>query len=89
MQAKESGDSKEYKTGGGNSLYILIICTLLHMVNYMDRQVLAAVVVPMKLALNLNDSHIGILCGICYFMAAKHYVDDMERVKGDQLMAEK
>lgn len=59
--AKESGNSKEYKTGGGSSLYILIICTLLYMVNYMDRQVLAAVVEPMKAALNLDDSHIGIL----------------------------
>jgi MFS family permease len=59
--AKESGDSKEYKTGKGDSLYILIICTLLYMVNYMDRQVLAAVVEPMKAALSLNDSDIGVL----------------------------
>jgi MFS family permease len=58
---KESGDSKEYKTGKGDSLYILIICTLLYMVNYMDRQVLAAVVEPMKAALSLNDSDIGVL----------------------------
>ena len=59
--AKESGDSKEYKTGKGASLYILIICTLLYMVNYMDRQVVAAVVEPMKAALNLNDGDIGVL----------------------------
>jgi MFS family permease len=59
--AKESGDSREYKTGKGDSLYILIICTLLYMVNYMDRQVLAAVVEPMKAALSLNDSDIGVL----------------------------
>ena len=31
--AKESGESKEYKTGKGASLYIIIICTLLYMVN--------------------------------------------------------
>jgi len=40
--AKVTGDSKEYKTSKGSSLYILIICTLLYMVNYMDRQVVAA-----------------------------------------------
>ena len=59
--AKESGESKEYKTGKGASLYIIIICTLLYMVNYMDRQVVAAVVEPMKAALNLNDGDIGVL----------------------------
>jgi MFS family permease len=31
----------------------------------------------------------GILGGICYLMASKSYTADMERVKGDQLMAEK
>jgi len=54
-------DSKQYKVGKGASLYILIICTLLYMINYMDRQVLAAVVEPMKAALNLNDGDIGVL----------------------------
>jgi MFS family permease len=31
----------------------------------------------------------GILGGICYIMASRSYIADMERVKGDQLMAEK
>jgi hypothetical protein len=31
----------------------------------------------------------GILGGICYFMASRPYPEDMERVRGDQLMAEK
>jgi len=59
--AIESGDSKQYKTGKGASVYIIIICTLLYMVNYMDRQVVAAVVEPMKAALNLNDGDVGVL----------------------------
>jgi len=59
--AIESGDSKQYKTGKGASVYIIIICTLLYMVNYMDRQVVAAVVEPMKAALQLNDGDIGVL----------------------------
>ncbi len=59
--AKDTGDSKQYKAGKGASVYILIICTLLYMVNYMDRQVVAAVVEPMKAALNLNDGDVGVL----------------------------
>ena len=59
--AKDTGDSKQYKTGKGASLYILIICTLLYMVNYMDRQVVAAVVEPMKAALSLTDAEVGVL----------------------------
>jgi hypothetical protein len=31
----------------------------------------------------------GILGGICYLMAARPYPADMERVKGEQLLAEK
>ncbi|MCX5997784.1 MAG: hypothetical protein NTV42_09330 [Chloroflexi bacterium] len=54
--AGNSGDSKEYKVGKGAAFYILIVTALLYMVNNMDRQVLAAVVEPMKAALSLNDS---------------------------------
>ena len=59
--ATEIGTPKEYKAGAGGKLYILITCTLLLMVNFMDRQVVAAVVEPMKAALGLNDGEMGIL----------------------------
>lgn len=57
----ETGAPKEYKAGSGGKLYILVTCTLLLMVNFMDRQVVAAVVEPMKAALGLNDGEMGIL----------------------------
>jgi MFS family permease len=50
----------QYKTGGGSAMYILVICTLLYMANYMDRQVFAVVVQPMKAALQLTDAQIGL-----------------------------
>jgi MFS family permease len=57
----KKGGGTEYKTGGWSAHYILIICSLLYMVNYMDRQVLAAVLEPMRLDLGLNDRHMGVI----------------------------
>jgi hypothetical protein len=54
---EETAKTKEYRTGGGPALYIIVICTLLYMVNFMDRQVVAAVVEPMKAALNLTGGY--------------------------------
>jgi len=59
--SKELSSPKEYRTGSGASIYILIICTLLWMVNWMDRQVLSAVLEPMKADLRLNDGDMGII----------------------------
>lgn len=91
--AKESGDSKQYKTSKGSSLYILIICTLLYMVNYMDRQVVAAVVEPMKAALSLNDGDIGVLGSVFLLSIAlfsfpvAYLVDRWSRRKSIAIMA--
>lgn len=57
---KEMFGSK-LKLGGWQSHYVLIICALLYMVNYMDRQVFAAVLEPMKLDLGLTDTQVGLL----------------------------
>lgn len=46
-----------YKTGGWNAHFILIVCSLLYMVNYMDRHVLSVVLQPMKRDLEP--------CGLC------------------------
>ncbi len=91
--AKDTGDSRQYKAGKGASLYILIICTLLYMVNYMDRQVVAAVVEPMKAALNLNDGDVGILGSIFLLSIAlfsfpvAYLVDRWSRRKSIAIMA--
>ncbi len=91
--AKDTGVSRQYQTGKGASLYILIICTLLYMVNYMDRQVVAAVVEPMKAALNLNDGDIGILGSVFLLSIAlfsfpiAYLVDRWSRRKSIAIMA--
>ena len=40
---------------GGTSSHVLLVCSLLFMINYMDRQVLSAVLEPMKVDLVLTD----------------------------------
>jgi len=77
----ETGKAQEYRTGGGPALYIIVICTLLYMVNFMDRQVVAAVVEPMKAALNLTDSDVGwvgtvFLISLAIFAAPLSYIID-------------
>lgn len=53
------GNKKEFKTGGSSAHMILLICSLLYMVNYMDRQVLSAVLEPMREALGFTDAQAG------------------------------
>jgi MFS family permease len=52
---------KAFSSGGSKSHFILIICTLLYMLNYMDRQVLSSVQEVMKTDLQLTDSQIGLI----------------------------
>ena len=51
---------KEYQTGGWKAHWILIVCTLLYAINYMDRTVLTVVIQPMKTELGLSDGDIGL-----------------------------
>jgi MFS family permease len=90
---KDLGKPKEYKTGGGASLYTIIICTLLYMVNFMDRQVIAAVAEPMKASLGLNDSNVGaigtvFLISLALFAAPLSYlIDRWSRRKAIAILA--
>jgi MFS family permease len=87
--AREAGDS----AGGRRAHYVLIVCTLLFMVNWMDRQVLAAVLQPMKVALGLSDTEAGSLQTVFFLgMAAfslpvSFLVDRWSRRKAVGLMA--
>jgi len=49
----------QYKTGGWSAHYILIVCTLLYVINYIDRQVFSVVLQPMKVELGLTDTQCG------------------------------
>ena len=90
---KEVSGGKDYKTGGWRAHYILIICSLLYMVNYMDRQVLSAVLEPMKIDLGLSDTQAGslhtvFLLSMAFFSVPVAYlVDRWSRRKAVALMA--
>jgi MFS family permease len=56
---QENGNLEEFRSGGINAHVTLIVCSLLYMVNYMDRQVLSVVLEPMKLDLGLTDTQAG------------------------------
>jgi len=84
---------KDREAGGRRAHYVLIVCSLLYMVNYMDRWVLAAVLQPMKVALGLSDMQAGSLqtmffVGMAAFsLPVAHLVDRWSRRKAVGLMA--
>jgi len=85
--------TKEYQTGGWKAHWILIICSLLYMVNYMDRTVLTVVMQPMKTELGLSDADLGLMAtifmlsiAICSFPIA-YLIDRWSRTKSIALMA--
>ena len=61
MAISGEGTGEEYGTGGLSAHMVLLVCTLLYVINFMDRQILPAVLEPMKLDLGLNDSQMGVL----------------------------
>ncbi|TAL38664.1 MAG: MFS transporter [Spirochaetes bacterium] len=84
---------KELKTGGWSARYVLIICSLLYMVNYMDRQVLSAVLQPMKVDLGLSDTQAGMLQTVfllsiaLFSLPVAYMVDRWSRRKAIAIMA--
>src|SRR5512142_2105982 len=53
--------NKHFQVGGPRATFVLLVCSSLYMVNYMDRQVLSVVLEPMKLDLGLTDSQAGLI----------------------------
>ena len=60
MKDTSNPQPNEYKVGGWSAHYILIICTLLYVINYVDRQVFSVVLQPMKIELGLSDAQCGL-----------------------------
>lgn len=61
MSEEKSTGNQNFQTGGWRAHWILILCSLLYMINYMDRNVLTVVLQPIKLEMGLTDSELGIL----------------------------
>lgn len=95
MSAKENdqNSSAEYKTGGWRAHYVLIVCTLLYVINYMDRQVFAVILQPMKIDLKLTDAQCGLastvlILGMAFFsFPVSHLIDRWSRRKAIGIMA--
>jgi len=82
-----------YQTGGWKAHWILIVCSLVYMLNYMDRVVLTVVLQPMKLEMALSDTQLGalqmvyMLChGICALPIA-YLIDRWSRKKTVGILA--
>ncbi len=93
MKDPVTSQPAEYKTGGWSAHYILIICTLLYVVNYIDRQVFSVVLQPMKLELGLTDAQCGLaqtifILGMAIFSFPVAYmIDRWSRSKTIGIMA--
>src|SRR5512135_2905725 len=89
----EGSSDRGSTLGGRGAHYVLIVCSLLYMVNYMDRWVLAAVLQPMKVALGLTDTQAGSLQTVFFLSMAAfsipvaHLVDRWSRRKAVAVMA--
>jgi len=82
-----------FEVGGRKATFVLIVCSALYMVNYMDRQVLSVVLEPMKHDLGLSDAQAGLLqTGFLISMGLfaiplSYLVDRWSRSKAISLMA--
>lgn len=83
----------DFQVGGSKATYVMVICSLLFLVNYMDRQIMAAVLQPMKVDLGLTDFQAGLAntmfyVGVLLFcVPVAHWVDKWSRKKMIGLMA--
>lgn len=93
MDTTQADKTTEYKTGGWRAHYILIVCTLLYVINYMDRQVFAVILQPMKIDLGLSDAQCGLastvlIFGMAFFSFPISYlIDRWSRRKAIGIMA--
>ena len=83
----------DFQIGGPRATFVLIICSLLFMFNYIDRQVMAAVLEPMKNDMKLTDFQVGYINTIFYIgvtifsIPVAHWIDKWSRSKMIGLMA--
>lgn len=86
-------ETRQFQVGGAGARRILIVCSLLYMMNYMDRAVLAAVLEPLRLDLGLNDTQAGLLgtifmiCIALFSFPVAFLVDRWSRRKAVGIMA--
>lgn len=93
MKHEPSDQSGQYKTGGRRAHFVLMVCTLLYIINYMDRQVFSVILQPMKIDLGLTDAQCDLASTILIFGMAffsfpiAYLIDRWSRRKAIDLMA--
>jgi MFS family permease len=93
MSNSTPATSAEFKVSGFQKTSVLVICFLLYMINFMDRQVLSAVLEPMKIDLRLTDTQAGMLQTLFFLsmavmgIPASYLVDRWSRRKTMSLIA--
>lgn len=60
LTTHEPAPTKRYRA------YVLAILVLVYMFNFIDRQILAVLAIPMKTELGLSDSQLGVLHGLAF-----------------------
>jgi MFS family permease len=58
---EKSPENKTYQVGKTQSIILLVVLTLLYLLAYADRQIFSVALQPMKVALGLSDTELGIL----------------------------
>ncbi|MCX6005632.1 MAG: MFS transporter, partial [Chloroflexi bacterium] len=93
MSSETEPISRDYQAGGWKAHRILIVCSLLYMINYMDRTVITVVMQPMKLEMGLTDMQLGSIQmaymlshGVLAFPVA-YVIDRWSRKKSIGIMA--
>ncbi|MBU1340041.1 MAG: MFS transporter [Proteobacteria bacterium] len=93
MEIKTNKAAVHFEVGGPKATFVLVICSLLWMINFMDRQVLSVVLEPMKIDLGLTDAQAGwittsLFMGVAVFAIPFSFMaDQWSRKKSIGIMA--
>ncbi len=84
--------TQNYQSGGWKAHRILIVCSLLYTLTYMERVAVTVVLQPMKLEMGLSDTQLGalqmvyMLCYGVFAIPAAYLIDRWSRKKSIGLM---
>lgn len=93
MSKQQIDTASEFQVGGPKATYVLILCSLLWMINFIDRQILSVVLEPMKIDLGLTDAEAGwittaLFLGVALFaIPASYWTDRYGRKNAIGIMA--
>jgi MFS family permease len=82
-----NNNKDKFTVGGPKALYVMIICSLCYLMDYMDRQVMGVLLQPIKVEFGLSDFEAGLLpavlvLGVIVFVfPTAHFVDRWSRKK--------